>query len=52
MGVVIYVFMSLCTSCGGLAHVSVQPCRYLAVYDSDDRQKLLDAYDDEVSSTG
>ena len=44
-----YVFNSPCTY-GVLAHVFVQLCRYLAVYDSEDRQKLLEAYDDEVSS--
>ena len=44
-----YVFNSPCTY-GVLAHVFVQLCRYLAVYDLEDRQKLLEAYDDEVSS--
>ena len=37
------------TTCSGFVFVCVKLCRYFAVYDSDNRQKLLDAYDDEVS---
>ena len=43
------LYDKLVYTCSVLVFVCVKPCRYLAVYDSDNRQKLLDAYDDEVS---
>mgnify|MGYP002804123565 CR=1 FL=1 len=37
------------TMCSGFVFACVKLSRYFAVYDSDNRQKLLDAYDDDVS---